>query len=143
MTVAETDILNRSISQSAKKYAVIAMLIIFCSSAAAAGPIYEFIVYGKHSTFIGAKLPYFEPNSNVEFAILSICQTMLGFYTLTGELGIEMINTLSMDMINAFVQTTNFKKDILTKKLRSGKASVRMIRSTLKGIVQSIEAVNE
>lgn len=119
------------------------MLILFSASAAAAGPTYEFVMHGKLSTFIGAKLPYFEPNSHVEFAILSVFQMILGYYTLLGELGIELINTLCMDFLNAFVQITNLEKDMLTKLLRNGKANERIVRKTLTGILQSIEAVNE
>lgn len=140
---AYLNILNRSISESARKYVIIACMVIVSASAAAVGPIYDYLFLGKHSTFVGGKLPYFEENSYVEFVILSIYEMLIGSYAILGNIGIEVVNALSMDMINVFVKTTNLKKDNFTRLLRSGKASERDIQRIFRSIVKAIEAVNE
>lgn len=138
-----SNILRQSIDQSIRKYVVIVMLVIFSALAAVIGPMYDFVMNDKHSTIVGGKLPYFERGSNSEFTILSVYQMVLGSYALLGNIGIEIVNTLNMDMINVFVQTTKWRKDNLTQLLRGGLASDCKIRRTFKSIVQSIELVNE
>lgn len=68
---------------------------------------------------------------------------MLGTFTVVGSIGIEVVNTLSMDMINVFVTTTNWRKENFSRLLRSGKATERDIRRIFRIIVQTMEAVNE
>lgn len=118
-------------------------MCLVSASAAAVGPLYDSLFNGKHSTFVGSKLPYFEEDSNVEFVILSVYQFMLGTFTVVGSIGIEVVNTLSMDMINVFVTTTNWRKENFSRLLRSGKATERDIRRIFRIIVQTMEAVNE
>lgn len=137
------NILHQSIDQSIRKYVIIVMLVILSALAAAIGPVYDFVRNGKHSTIVGGKLPYFEQYSNLEFIILSVFQMILGSYALLGNIGIEIVNTLNMDMINVFVQTTKWRKDNLTQLLRGGLASDCRIRRAFKSIIQSIEMVNE
>lgn len=84
-----------------KTVAIIYAQLLLAHILSAIGPFYAFFFQNKRITLLATNLPFLEKDSELEFAINMTLQGVMAFYSMAGNLALEMgssaiNNTISM-----------------------------------------------
>lgn len=139
---AYLNILSNNIDRSIRQFIVVAVLVVSSAAIASIGPMHDYLINGRHSTIVGLKLPFFDEGSNFEYVLECMFQTYIGATAICACLGVEVINTLTNNLIRVYVEIINLRKDILSMRLENGKARNVEIDKTIVDIIESIAMVD-
>lgn len=73
-----------------KNLLIVLPMILLSHGICVAAPLYAILFQHIRTTPAGIHLPYFEKDSNLEYTLNMILQTIMAFYLITGDLAIEM-----------------------------------------------------
>lgn len=112
-------ICSRSMDETLKRFITVLLCVMSSFLIALLGPIHAFIMNGERTSLLGARLPFVEKDSDLEFTLLIMIQTISGFCGISGNIAIETSYNLDMNVFKITTELIELEIEKLSSDLET------------------------
>lgn len=136
-------ICSRSMDRALKRFTTVFLCVMLSFVIALFGPIYAYIVDGKRSSLLSVRLPFFEQNSDSEFILLIIIQTISGICGLSGNIAIETGYNLNINVLRVTTELIELDIGKLSSDLETKTLTISQMKHKLCLIFDKIRSIDK